>query len=547
VIALLLSACPSPIWQADVKSFVDDGLSTVSLREATARSGGAVKSVIPSGEETVVTVDLLNPRSIPLSVSACCKEVSLLSSGPSLAVVNPKQLLLRFTPTLAAEHTNLEFSIAVSAPALNRTYEPMAIVLPCNTPPGSIASTVHAALDGSGYGFAAFRLPSTPTDDDLSQVEITWGRADGVGGTTATTLAAGAPSLLANHLTAAGEDPLGTDNPLDRYYQPPTAGMTAGLDYVFTVVLIDGGGLRSDPAPISTNATLYTVSYDGNGSTTGSPPVDSLGYWQTRTVRVLDEGSLVRAGYAFSGWNAAANGTGTAYAAGATFAMGASNVTLYAQWGETYTVTYDGNWSTAGSPPIDPSSYLAGAAVTVLGNPGGLAEPDGTWVGWNTAPDGSGTNYAPGPTLTMGSVDVTLYARWQGDYTVSQPGQAGGIVFYDKGYFSDGWRFLEAATSDQSGGIAWGVSGTVGAYERVIGAGKANTALIVSVLGRGWTLSDFEHRGIHRLVPAVSLRARSDVHPAKRHRWFRGGHVLVLQRGRRELLDDGAVLKRQPA
>lgn len=47
----------------------------------------------------------------------------------------------------------------------------------------------------------------------------------------------------------------------------------------------------------------------------------------------------MRTGYTFSGWNTAANGSGTAYAAGATFAI-AANTTLYAQWTITiYTLT----------------------------------------------------------------------------------------------------------------------------------------------------------------------------------------------------------------
>ena len=69
---------------------------------------------------------------------------------------------------------------------------------------------------------------------------------------------------------------------------------------------------------------------------------------------------------------------------------------------------------------------------------------------------------------------------------VGQTGTGGGLVFFDKGEVSDGWRYLEAAPSDQSTGIEWGCKGTLtGASGTEIGTGKANTALIVSICTDG--------------------------------------------------------------
>jgi len=79
-------------------------------------------------------------------------------------------------------------------------------------------------------------------------------------------------------------------------------------------------------------APTYTVAYNGNGSTDGSVPVDSAEYAPAATVTVLGIGDLVRTGYTFTGWNEAANGSGTAHAAATTFAMPTAIVTLYAQW-----------------------------------------------------------------------------------------------------------------------------------------------------------------------------------------------------------------------
>ncbi|MCX6736545.1 MAG: DUF1566 domain-containing protein, partial [Candidatus Parcubacteria bacterium] len=67
-------------------------------------------------------------------------------------------------------------------------------------------------------------------------------------------------------------------------------------------------------------------------------------------------------------------------------------------------------------------------------------------------------------------------------YFLRGTGPAGGIIFYDKGYESDGWRYLEVAPSDQSTGATWGCYGTVipGADGAVIGTGHQNTHDMIS-------------------------------------------------------------------
>jgi uncharacterized repeat protein (TIGR02543 family) len=159
----------------------------------------------------------------------------------------------------------------------------------------------------------------------------------------------------------------------------------------------------------------HAVSYDGNGNTGGSAPADVTPYLPGVTVTVAgNTGGLVRTGYTFSGWNTAPGGGGTNYAANATFAMPGADVTLFAQWtpNPTYSVTYDGSGNTAGAVPTDPNNYQSGAAVTVLGNTGGLARTGFVFLGWNTAADGSGTTYAAGATFLMGPSSVALFARW---------------------------------------------------------------------------------------------------------------------------------------
>ncbi|HWX29664.1 MAG TPA: InlB B-repeat-containing protein [Steroidobacteraceae bacterium] len=84
---------------------------------------------------------------------------------------------------------------------------------------------------------------------------------------------------------------------------------------------------------VAATTATYTISYNANGSTGGASPTDSKSYAQGAAVTVLgNTGNLARTGYAFSSWNTTANGSGTAYGAGSTLAMGSANVTLYAQW-----------------------------------------------------------------------------------------------------------------------------------------------------------------------------------------------------------------------
>jgi len=148
----------------------------------------------------------------------------------------------------------------------------------------------------------------------------------------------------------------------------------------------------------------------------------------------------------------------------------------------TYTVTYEGNGHTDGTVPTGIDAYQPGETVTVLGNSGNLQRmQDGIsllFTGWNTASDGSGTAYQPGNTFPMGSADIILYAQWS---VLRGTGPSGGLVFYDQGSVSDGWRYLEAALTDQSKG-KWGtLNFTVpGADGTDIGTGKQNTLDIVT-------------------------------------------------------------------
>jgi hypothetical protein len=93
---------------------------------------------------------------------------------------------------------------------------------------------------------------------------------------------------------------------------------------------------------------------------------------------------------------------------------------------------------------------------------------------------------APGPAVVQPAAPPVQPAPSPAKvYNIGDIGPAGGWIFYDKGSFSDGWRYLEAAPRDIDGEIVWGLlSKTVSATGTAVGSGKRNTQLILEALGR---------------------------------------------------------------
>ena len=86
---------------------------------------------------------------------------------------------------------------------------------------------------------------------------------------------------------------------------------------------------------IRSNPGTLTINFNGNGSTGGSTTSQQIAAGNTTS---LNANGFIRTGYAFTGWNTAADGSGTSYADGADYtvtpATGNAAVTLYAQWEE---------------------------------------------------------------------------------------------------------------------------------------------------------------------------------------------------------------------
>lgn len=158
----------------------------------------------------------------------------------------------------------------------------------------------------------------------------------------------------------------------------------------------------------------YTVSYNGNGATSGST-ASSLHIMDTPSN--LTANGFAKTGYSFTGWNTKPDGSGTSYSdqqsvTNLTSISGAT-VTLYAQWEPiTYTIEYNGNGSTGGETAASTHTYDVAQNLT----PNGYTKPGATFIGWNTKADGSGTLYTDEQSVknltdVQGKV-ITLYAMW---------------------------------------------------------------------------------------------------------------------------------------
>ena len=178
---------------------------------------------------------------------------------------------------------------------------------------------------------------------------------------------------------------------------------------------------------IENNKYSYSVIYNGNGGTlTGG----SLSYGDSENLAntyeefhtiMVDANTFLRDDYTFTGWNTAADGSGTAYAPNAPIVLTpySNSITLYAQWTEKpkydYSVIYNANFGETPATRTDSESveqtYAAAYTITVDGN--GFVRENYTFLGWATAPEGEVVYQAEDVlSFTEGGSEI-LYAKWQ--------------------------------------------------------------------------------------------------------------------------------------
>ncbi len=152
---------------------------------------------------------------------------------------------------------------------------------------------------------------------------------------------------------------------------------------------------------LGTYVPTHTVTFDANTGT-GSMSAQTIAEGASAN---LTSNTFTKTGNNFSGWATTAGGV-VAYADAASYTMGSSNVTLYAKWAINYTVTFDAN---TGSGSMSPQTIAEGASANLTANT--FTKTGNTFAGWATTAGGD-VAYADTASYTMGSSNVTLYAKW---------------------------------------------------------------------------------------------------------------------------------------
>lgn len=163
----------------------------------------------------------------------------------------------------------------------------------------------------------------------------------------------------------------------------------------------------------ATAAATRTVTYDKNGGT-GTQTDPRSPYYVGKVVSVMENTFVAPTYKDFVDWDTAANGSGTNYDPGDTITVAGSNITLYAQYANSHTLlSLNANGGTG--TMTDSTKYYPDDVIVV---PESTFTPPASKVfsKWNTAANGTGTDYAPDAeiTVTEGMIGAatTLYAIW---------------------------------------------------------------------------------------------------------------------------------------
>jgi len=229
--------------------------------------------------------------------------------------------------------------------------------------------------------------------------------------------------------------------------QASTLLSTATMNRVF-----DKDGYDDDRTPLVASAPVltWTVTWDAAGGTGGGTTT------QTRGLSHTAPSPGTRDGFDFVYYRyPASGGTDPVFVGSGGSYTPTSSVTFGAIWAtKTYSVSYNANGGT-GAPASQTKTH--GVTLTLSSTTptrATVGNTSYTFNGWNTASDGTGTNYSAGGSYTVNAA-VTLYAKWTATTVVTKLATPTGVNATDTR--TDGVNVTWNAVSGAAYyGIWWG-------------------------------------------------------------------------------------------
>lgn len=155
------------------------------------------------------------------------------------------------------------------------------------------------------------------------------------------------------------------------------------------------------------SAQQFTVTFNANGGT-GTMQAQTF---QRNTAQDLRTNTFTRAGHVFLGWRTGPTGTTAQYTDGQRVTINA-NRTMYAVWGQGYSVTFNAN---GGTGTMAPQVFQRNVWQDLRANT--FTRTGHTFAGWRSTPTGS-AQYNDGHRISI-AANRTLYAVWTPGYTVT--------------------------------------------------------------------------------------------------------------------------------